>query len=286
MRNDEFFTLTLGTRCPKGHTLGSKTVAGLNWLKKYKRCSTCGSELTTGNLRFSCRLCKYHLCNGCHQQYVAKDRARAAFVEAINKDRATVWVSDIPKIFDETTGQLRDARPSDPGRPKADSNDDVAVFLDGDHDLELLELKIPCSEEVDELRKAFVAEHNISPLFWDSYTYDSEGNMIAPDKEIDPIYPIRVVYRQKDRAVVLEVVKTKGLTLESADPQLRRDRDVVLEAVKSVGGALQYADPELRKDREIVLEAVKNDWYALKHADSALLRDHSFVYEVLQFAEP
>ena len=47
-----------------------------------------------------------------------------------------------------------------------------------------------------------------------------------------------------------------------------------MEAVKTYGIALNYADPELTKDKELVMEAVKQDWRALECADLDRARAH------------
>eukprot|EP00930_Biecheleria_cincta_P104386 TRINITY_DN96653_c0_g1_i1.p1 TRINITY_DN96653_c0_g1~~TRINITY_DN96653_c0_g1_i1.p1 ORF type:complete len:306 (-),score=57.28 TRINITY_DN96653_c0_g1_i1:38-928(-) len=61
-------------RCPKGHVLEPKVVAG-SW--KFlglsgKSCQDCRSELTAGSLRHSCKKCFAHVCASCHAQRVQK----------------------------------------------------------------------------------------------------------------------------------------------------------------------------------------------------------------------
>ncbi|EFC45036.1 predicted protein [Naegleria gruberi] len=87
---------------------------------------------------------------------------------------------------------------------------------------------------------------------------------------------------RKDRQVVIETVKRKGLKLEFADESLRKDKEIVMEAVKQNGWALQYVDESLRKDREIVFEAIKIHGQAFKFADESLRKDRDFILKVAQ----
>lgn len=61
-------------RCPKGHVLDAKVVAG-SWSflgLSGKFCQDCRSELTAGSLRHSCKKCSTHVCGSCHAQRVEK----------------------------------------------------------------------------------------------------------------------------------------------------------------------------------------------------------------------
>lgn len=62
--SDRRGSVGLVVRCPKGHGLEKKVVAG-SWVQSNKRCSRCNTELPSGVLRHSCKSCGYHLCFGC-----------------------------------------------------------------------------------------------------------------------------------------------------------------------------------------------------------------------------
>src|SRR5215216_5182757 len=78
---------------------------------------------------------------------------------------------------------------------------------------------------------------------------------------------------QKNKELMIFVLKMHGLGLESASTDLRKDKDVVLAAVTQNGSALKYADENLKKDKEVVLTAVTQDGSALEDADKTLKKD-------------
>jgi hypothetical protein len=78
---------------------------------------------------------------------------------------------------------------------------------------------------------------------------------------------------QKDKKLILELVKKDCGILNVIDESLKKDREIVLEAVKSDGVALYFVDEQFKKDREVVLEALKNNEYVLKYADESLQND-------------
>eukprot|EP00928_Gymnodinium_smaydae_P076261 TRINITY_DN59254_c0_g1_i1.p1 TRINITY_DN59254_c0_g1~~TRINITY_DN59254_c0_g1_i1.p1 ORF type:complete len:307 (+),score=34.29 TRINITY_DN59254_c0_g1_i1:64-921(+) len=58
-------------RCDKGHSLAQKTASG-SWFLACKSCQSCGSSLTAGTVRFSCKTCNYHLCTKCRSERAVK----------------------------------------------------------------------------------------------------------------------------------------------------------------------------------------------------------------------
>lgn len=68
-----------------------------------------------------------------------------------------------------------------------------------------------------------------------------------------------------DRRVVLKAVRTCGLSLSFAGPELKQDREVVLSAVRQNGDVLGMLPKNMQRDHDIVLAAVQQDpssiWY-------------------------
>ena len=87
---------------------------------------------------------------------------------------------------------------------------------------------------------------------------------------------------ERNKEVVLEVVREDGLALQYASKDLRGDKEVVLEAVRQNGRALQYASEDLRGDKEVVLEAVREDGYALQYASEELRGNKETVLEAVK----
>ncbi len=87
---------------------------------------------------------------------------------------------------------------------------------------------------------------------------------------------------KKDKDIVLEAIKTRGLCLKQADKSFKKDKKFILEAAKLNGQVLQYADKSFRKDRNIVLLAVKTWGYALEYAHKSLKKDREIVLTAIK----
>ena len=85
-----------------------------------------------------------------------------------------------------------------------------------------------------------------------------------------------------DKTKVMEMVKKNGLSLRTANEDLRADRDVVVAVVRQNGRSLRYTSEELRADRDVVLEAVKQNWIALGYAKPELRNDNEIMLEAVR----
>ena len=69
----------------------------------------------------------------------------------------------------------------------------------------------------------------------------------------------------EDKQKFMEYVKSDGLLLEWASPELQDDKELVLEAVRCDGGALEFASDRLKNDKEVLLDAVEiKGWLLLQ----------------------
>ncbi|CAJ1398099.1 unnamed protein product [Effrenium voratum] len=73
--------------------------------------------------------------------------------------------------------------------------------------------------------------------------------------------------------LVRTAVRSSGLSLMHAPPELRKEKELVMEAVRQNGMALQFAAEELRVDPEVVREAVSQEGLALEFAAGSALED-------------
>ncbi|WP_422133560.1 DUF4116 domain-containing protein [Endozoicomonas sp. ALD040] len=81
----------------------------------------------------------------------------------------------------------------------------------------------------------------------------------------------------KDRGLVLLLVKQNPKIFASLDDKLKDDVDIAKTAIEQNPYFLQYASDRLRNDRTLVKIAVKKDGHAIKYASSKLRNDHEVV---------
>lgn len=77
----------------------------------------------------------------------------------------------------------------------------------------------------------------------------------------------------KDREVVEAAVKSYGMALEFASPELSNDFELVIHACRQNGMAFMYASPGLKEDKELALHAVTTYGPAIEFCHPGLRDD-------------
>jgi hypothetical protein len=88
---------------------------------------------------------------------------------------------------------------------------------------------------------------------------------------------------QKDKELMLKILKDNGAVLYLAHESLKRDKEVVLTAIKESFLVLKFADDSLKKDKGFVIEALKNSRFpedTLKDCDETLKKDPDILEEI------
>ena len=147
-----------------------------------------------------------------------------------------------------------------------DCLEDASDALQNDKEIVLLAVCHPTGDRASSLKWASSSLRNDRELVLAALANDDGGHTCLEYVSQD---------LRSDKDLVL-VAMRKGGWLEFA-PAFKNDKDVVLEAVRSCGVSLQFASEACQNDKDIVLTAMQQNGYGLQFASEALRDDEEIV---------